>query len=142
MAIVGLYRDIYGVQPKPNRLYLEAHLTSELNGTKLRYSLRGQLYEINLNTEGCAITVGGCTLRDSHPFGINATATGVQYFSGTNSDWAMSISRPRDQPLTVQIESWPFASESPRDWTETAPQAKDATLHVVSHLRPNQIYQL
>ena len=142
MAIVGLYRDIYGLQPKPNRLYLEAHLTSELNGTNLRYSLRGQLYEINLNTEGCAITVRGCTLRDSHPFGINATATGVEYFSGTDSDWAMSISRPGNQPLTVQIESWPFAPESPRHWTETSSQTKDATRHVVTHLKPNQIYQL
>ena len=58
MAIVGLYRDIYGVQPKPNRLYLEPHLMSELNGTKLRYPLRGKLYEIDLSTEGSAITVG------------------------------------------------------------------------------------
>jgi hypothetical protein len=83
---VGLYREIYGVQPKPNRLYLEPHLTGELTGTKLRYQLRGRLYAIDLNTKGCAVTAGACTLRDSHSFGVNATDTGLEYFPGTNTD--------------------------------------------------------
>ena len=142
MAIVGLYRDIYGIQPKPNRLYLEPHLTSELNGTKLRYPLRGQLYEIDLSTEGCAITAGACTLRDTHPFGVNATATGLEYFPGTNTDWAMSVAQPTAQPLTVQIENWPDNPDAPRRWTETSPQIKGTTLHVITHLRPNATYKL
>ncbi len=142
MAIVGLYRDIYGIQPKPNRLYLEPHLTSELNGTKLRYPLRGQFYEIELSTEGCAITTGDCTLRDSHPFGVNAIAKGFEYFPDTNADWAMAVSRPTAQSLTVQIGSWPTDPEAPRQWTETSLQADGTTLHVVKHLRPNAIYEL
>jgi hypothetical protein len=142
MAIVGLYRDIYGVQPKPDRLYLDPHLTRELNGTKLRYELRGRLYLIDLNTEGCAITAGDCTLRDSHPFGINGTGSGLEYFPDTNTDWAMSISRPPDRPLTVQIENWPANPDGPRQWTEMAAQTKGTTLHVVTHLRPKAIYEL
>ncbi len=142
MAIVGLYRDLYGVQPKPNRLYLEPHLTDELNGTKLRYPLRGQLYEIDLSTANCAITAGACTLRDSHPFGVNATGTGLEYFPDTNTDWAMSISRPTAQPLTIQIENWSNNPDAPRQWTETSPQVKGITQHVVTQLRPNAIYEL
>jgi len=38
--LVGLYRNIYGIQPKWNRLYLEPHLTPELGGTTLNYWLR------------------------------------------------------------------------------------------------------
>lgn len=142
LPIVGLYRDIYGIQPKPNRLYLDPHLMSELNGTKLRYPLRGQLYVIELSTEGYAITAGACTLRDSHPFGVNATATELKYFPGTNSDWAMSIARPTDQPLTVQIESWPNNPDAPRQWTETSPQVKGTTLHELARLRPDTSYKL
>ena len=142
MPIVGLYRDIYGIQPKPNRLYLEPHLTGELNGTKLRYQLRGRLYVIDLNTKGCAATAGVCTLRDSHPFGVNATGAGLEYFPGTNTDWAMSISRPTAQPLTVQIENWPDNPAAPRRWMEESPQGKGKTLHIVTHLRPNAIYEL
>ncbi len=142
MAIVGLYRDIYGIQPKPKRLYLEPHLVADLNGTKLRYPLRGRFYEIDLSTGRCAVTSGACTLRDSHPFGVNATDTGMEYFPGTNTDWAMSISRSTAQPLTVQIENWPDNPDALRQWTETSPQIKGTTRHVVVHLRPNAIYEL
>jgi hypothetical protein len=142
MPIVGLYRDIYGIRPKPGRLYLEPHLTPELNGTKLRYPLRGRHYVIDLSTEGCAVTAGACTLSDSRPFGVNATDTELEYFPGTNTDWAMSISRPTAQPLTIQIESWPNNLDAPRRWTEMSPQVKGKTLHVVTHLRPNAIYKL
>jgi hypothetical protein len=142
MAIVGLYRDIYGLQPKPNRLYLEPHLTPELNGAKLRYPLRGQLYEIDLSTESCAITVGNHTLRDSHPFGINALATGLEYFAGTNTDWNLSISRTLGRAFTVQIESWPDNPMAPRRWVESSPQVQGLTKHSVNHLRPDSIYQL
>ncbi|HEX4119055.1 MAG TPA: hypothetical protein VH619_00405 [Verrucomicrobiae bacterium] len=142
VAIVGLYRDVYGVQPKPNRLYLEPHLTGELNGTKLRYKLRGQLYLVDLNTEGSAITAGACSLRDSHPFGINATDGGLEYFPGTNADWAMSVSRPDGQPLEIQIGSWPDAPDAPRQWTEISPPAKGNTPYIVKHLRPGVIYEL
>jgi len=142
MAIVGLYRDIYGVRPKPNRLYLEPHLTGELNGTKLRYPLRGRLYEIDLGAGSCAITAGACTLRDAHPFAVNATATGLEYFPGTNTDWAMSISRPAARPLTVQIGNWPGNPDAPRQWTETSPLDQGTTLHVVARLRPGAAYQL
>jgi hypothetical protein len=142
MAIVGLYRDIYGIQPQPNRLYLEPHLTSELNGTKLRYSLRGQIYRVDLNTEDYAISTGTCTLCDSHPFGVNATGNGLEYFPGTNADWAMSVSRSNDRPLTVRIESWPDAPDEPRRWTETAIQAGGKTFYRVTCLRPGEIYKL
>ena len=142
MPIVGLYRDIYGIQPKPNRLYLEPHLTAELNGTILRYPLRGQLYDINLSTEGCAITAGACTLRDCIPLESMPPTAGLEYFPGADTDWAMAISRPTAQLLTVQIENWPAAPDVPRQWTETSPDVNGTTLHVVTHLRPNAIYKL
>ena len=142
MPIVGLYRDIYGVQPKANRLYLEPHLTGELNGTELRYTLRGRQYVIDLGTNGCAVDAGGRTLRDSPPFGVNATAAGLEYFPGKNADWGLSITRPTAQPLTVQIGTWPDDPGAPRRWTESASQAKGSTRHVVAHLRPNTVYEL
>jgi hypothetical protein len=142
MAIVGLYRDIYGIQPKSNRLYLEPHLTRELNNTKLRYQLRDQLYLIDLSTSVCAVTADGCTLCDSHPFAVAASQTGVEYFPGTNAEWSLSISRPSAQPLTVRIKSWPEAQDAPRLWIESAPQATGTTIHELAHLRPNAIYEL
>ena len=36
MAVVGLYRNIYGIRPTYNRLYIEPHLTEELNCTTVK----------------------------------------------------------------------------------------------------------
>ncbi|MGH7951504.1 MAG: hypothetical protein ACREFE_06255, partial [Limisphaerales bacterium] len=141
-AIVGLYRDIYGIQPMPNRLYLEPHLTPELNGTELRYKLRGQLCLVDLNTEGYAITAGNYTLRDSHPLGVNSTGNGLEYFPGTNVDWAMSFSSSNGDPLTVKIESWPEAPDAPRQWVETSPASSGSTHYIVKYLRSGAFYKL
>jgi hypothetical protein len=142
MPIVGLYRDIYGIQPKPDRLYLEPHLAGELCGTTLQYLLRGQLYEIGLNTNACSISAGTCTVQDAHPFSVNATGTGLQYFSGTNSDWTMSIRPPQGMDLTVQIENWSDAPDASREWTETTTRTGGRVLHEIRGLTPNSAYQL
>jgi len=67
---------------------------------------------------------------------------GLKYFPGTNQDWAMSLSRPKSQPLSIQIESWPDSSDASRRWTESSSQNKGPTQHVLTQLRPNAIYQL
>jgi hypothetical protein len=141
MPIVGLYRDIYGLQPKPNRLYLEPHLTAELNGTELRYQLRGRQYRTDLSAETCAITVGACTIRSLPPFGVNGTDTGLEYFPGKSADWALSVTQSPTQPLTIDVESWPDNPGRPRRWTESA-QEKGKIRHVVAGLQPNAIYRL
>jgi hypothetical protein len=142
MPIVGLYRDIYGIQPKAGRLYLEPHLSGEVSGTKLNYTLRGQLYEITLNTNAITIAAGNCAFRNAHAFGVNATGTECQYFRGADSDWTMSILFPPDMRLTVQIENWPQEIDASREWTESAAQVRGNVLHILRGLKPKALYQL
>ena len=142
MPVVGLYRDTTEFSPSPIGFISNLTVTSALNGTTIRYPLRGQLYVVDLSTAGCGLTAGAGTLRAPCPFGANATATGLEYFAGTNTDWAMSISRPNSQPLTVRIQSWRDAAGLPRQWTESSPQVRGTTAHVVTHLQPDAIYEL
>ena len=142
MPIVGLYRDIYGLQPKPDRLYLEPHLTGDLAGTELRYELRGRLYLIDLGSSNLwSITAENCTLRDSNPFGINATADGLEYFPGKSATAALWITPSPAQSLTVQIESWPDNAVGPRRWTETA-RGKGKIRHVLAGMQAGADYEL
>src|SRR5262249_60891156 len=69
-VIVGLYRNLYGLQPKYNRLYLDPHLMPELNGTKLNYWLRDKPYQIVLNVSDYAIAVDSFTVRSQKPFAV------------------------------------------------------------------------
>jgi hypothetical protein len=142
MAIVGLYRDIYGIQPKPDHLYLDPHLPAELNGTEFRYHLRGLSYLIDLNKNDYAVTVDNCTLRDSNSFGINAAGRKIEYYPRGNETWAMAISRRDSRPLSVQINNWPDDPDSPREWTETSPDSEGKTKHRLTHLCPGITYEL
>ena len=75
MPIIGLYRDIYGIQPKHNRLYLEPHITPDLNGTRLNYPLRGERFEVQLATTATTASCSGFTLsiRGRSAYGLRRT---------------------------------------------------------------------
>ena len=142
MAIVGLYRDIYGIQPQPNRLYIDPHLPADLNGTEFTYQLRGSSYLIGLNTNDYAVTVNNFTVCDSNTFGVNATAHEVQYFPHRSATCAMAISRAGNKPLSVKIDSWPEYPDALRQWTESTSQPNGKTFHRFGQLRPGARYAL
>ncbi len=88
--VVGLYRNIYGVQPKYNRLYLEPHLTEELNGTRLNYGHRGKEYQIELSVDDYVVTVENFTVRSRKPFGVNVDDHTMEYFSQSSGKGAIA----------------------------------------------------
>jgi hypothetical protein len=142
MSIVGLYRDIYGVQPRSNRLYLAPHLTDELNGTQLRYPLRGQQYGIDLSTKGSWVSANGCALSAATPFGANASGAGLQYFPGESDEWALSVTAPKNQELKIQIDAWADDSKLPYQWTETGQRGRGNIVHTAALLSPGAEYKL
>ena len=142
MPIVGLFRDICGIQPHPNCLYLDPHLTDDLNGTVIHYELRGHVYEIGLNSEASQIAVGPTTIRSPHPFAVNATDTGLQYFHGQESDWSLSIQPIKGMDLTIQIVNWPHAVDESREWIESCQHQNAEALHIVRGLKPETDYRL
>ena len=82
MAIVGLYRNIYGIRPQYNRLYLEPHLTAELSGTEVKYNLRDKNYLIKLKTDQTTIRTGNFSVSSSSPFAINTGINEIGVFFG------------------------------------------------------------
>jgi len=82
MAIVGLYRNIYGIRPQFNRLYLEPHLTPELNETEVKYNLRTKNYLIRLNTDLTTVVTGNFSVSCKKPFAVNPGKNKVTVFFG------------------------------------------------------------
>lgn len=137
--IVGLYRNLCGVQPKHNRLYLEPHLPTELAGTQFKYPLRGQTYVITPQTNGGSVTVDGVALRDTKPFAVNVTREAVEYFSGNRKTPSLTIARKPGDSLEMRVESWPNEGEGARKWIESG---ASGARHVVSDLQPGTSYAL
>ncbi len=91
MAVVGLYRNLYGIRPQYNRLYIEPHLTPELNGTRLKYQLRGKEYSIALSKGKYSISVENYSISENLPFAVNWSESGLEYFNGTTDKLSLKI---------------------------------------------------
>jgi len=150
-AIVGLYQNLYGLQPKYNRLYLEPHLTPELNGTKLNYWLRGKLYHIALNVSDYAISIDNFSIRAQTPFAVNSKpgvspatqpVPTLEYFHGSSQAPTLSVTLSSAEPLELTIQAWPDAGAGERRWTESCRKTGVSAQHVISGLTPNKDYRL
>jgi len=142
MPIVGLYRDIYGIQPQPNRLYLEPHLTASLDGTELRYELRGVHYTIGLKANSNSISAGDCTMSDSRPFAVNSDGDRIEYFAGKNTDWGLEILPISGGKVALRIKKWLDGPSGTRSWSQTASRTNPRLGYVIKQLKPLANYML
>jgi len=142
LPIVGLYRDIYGIQPKYNRLYLEPHLTSELNGTQIKYRLRNQRYLIDLNRNDYCVTADSFRLSCSSPVGVNVRNNTLQYFPGRQKSPSLSITKSNEDLYTVRIIAWPTSAGETKKWIESSQNPSTTAEHLVSGLTPNATYSV
>ncbi|MBI4328061.1 MAG: hypothetical protein HY674_22750, partial [Chloroflexi bacterium] len=121
-------------------LYLEPHLTPELDGTQIKYWLRGRQYVIDLQASGSRIAVDGFAVCDPRPFAVNVTRDAAEYFSGGRKRPSLTLSRPAGHPLEVCIEAWSDSGTGRRRWTESGPAS--SARHIVWDLQPNTGYTL
>jgi hypothetical protein len=142
MPVVGLYRDVYGIQPKHNRLYLEPHLTPDLNGTRLHYNLRNQSYVLDLSTSGSRMMVEDFAVQDAEPFALNVQGDTAVFYPGSRSAAALSVTRSRRVPVEIGIDAWPASLTGARKWAESCAERGVAVEHVVSDLQPHGVYSL
>lgn len=137
MAVVGLYRNIYGIRPQYNRLYLEPHLTKELDGTKFKYWMRNQEYVIELSKEKYSITINNFCVSNNHPFAVNSDGDVLEYFNGNNEHYSLKISS--GQPCLIDILKWGGNSMS---WSETGKNQNNLIHHELQSLKVNAVYDL
>jgi len=140
--LVGLYRNIYGVQPKWNRLYLEPHLTPELAGTKFSYWLRDQDFRIELAPDDYAVTVSKFTIRERKPFAIAVKDNTLTYYCGSRKTPSLTFVRAAEEPIEIGVDNWPAEDSGARKWTETCSAAAVATRYTVSDLPPDKNWKL
>ncbi len=141
MAIVGLYRDIYGIRPQWNRLCLDPHPTPELNGTEINYRLRNEEYELTIETNRSTIAVGGFEVRSAGSFAVEAVGNRLACFSGDQEKPALTLTRKTGADVTVDIGTWPETTDGECHWSITYPGQPVALRMVVSGLRPESVYE-
>jgi hypothetical protein len=137
-AIVGLYSSIYGIQPRFDRLYLNPHLTPELNGTELKYWLRSQDYTISLSDRDYTIKVDGYTAHDDNAFGLQVQKGLLRYYRGLTDNAVLSLRQRSASGLLLDAANW--SAETPA-WTVVSNESENIE-YVVSSLPPYKRFSL
>ena len=135
MAIVGLYRNIYGIRPQFNRLYLEPHITAELNGTEVRYNLRNKNYLIGLNVDKTIVSVGGFSVSSLAPFGVNPNRNVIEVFFGSESKPTFRAKSAKGCIIELSGKS-----DSKISWKQSSGKGNTKVEYMVSRLNPQKSY--
>jgi hypothetical protein len=142
LPLAGLYRDIYGIQPQFNRLYLDPHIPETLNGTEVKYKLRNCEYLISLSHDKYSVSTDSFTVTSQSDFGINLDNNRLFFFEG--KDTKPSISCTKDMPTALQIKILNKAGVENCiiKWSETAVKEPLSIDYDVLRLSSGKNYQI
>jgi hypothetical protein len=140
MPVVGLYHDIYGIDPRYNRLQLNPHLTPELNGTSLSYNLRDQKYTIDLSTANYFVSINSFRVNSHSAFGVSSEGNTLNLYKLNCKDPALIISSDRQSAINVEtLESYPGNRNSVK-WKIHSPDDQVLLSFKTGDLPPDRKY--
>ncbi|ACU59565.1 glucosidase family protein [Chitinophaga pinensis] len=106
-TITALYRDIYGIRPKWNRMGLEPHLNNSLDGTSFRYILRDTAYQVTLNQGKYELSGNHFSVSSSTGFGVANSQTGLRYFHLNQDSCTLEVKKTAGKPnIDLTILLW------------------------------------
>ncbi len=105
-TIMALYKDIYGIRPKWNRMGLEPNLSKELNGTRFDYTLRGEKYHIALSENDYQLQSDQYAIRSDHHFGAAMANNRLLFYDCNKEGVSMVISRSTAKKVNLEVTGW------------------------------------
>lgn len=85
-GITALYTDIYGIQPKWNRLVIAPNMIESLNGTAFIYQLRDTAYQLTLSENKYRVSTNWYAVESDNAFGITGTEGMARFFPGAETN--------------------------------------------------------
>lgn len=136
LAIVGLYKSIFGINPMYNRLYLRPHLPESLAGSEINYNFRDSRLKVTLDKNRYSIRDNQFCLTAPTDFGFFADKMELLYFHKDNNLVSLKAKPSNSKNLSIEILNY-----SPADcrWN----QSSDFPQHVaytINNLNPNTLY--
>jgi hypothetical protein len=138
LSVVGLYKSIYGINPRYNRLYIDPHIIESLSGTVVRYNFRGQVISIALSTNNYSVSNDRFSITDSADFGFASKGNILSYFHAASDSSNLEAETSGGNKLSLQISNWKDAKYS---WTASSKDDKVIDVNVkLKQLKPNTEY--
>jgi hypothetical protein len=134
-TVTALYRDIYGVRPKWNRMGLEPNMIDELNGTSFTYNLRDTLYHLKLNVNDYEMSTENFSIRCSNSFGASWKGNKLFYYPDNIDNIVFSIDA-KSKPVHLKMDT---SAENDFSWKITS---KGNHQFRIAGLNKNATYEL
>lgn len=105
-TVTALYRDIYGIRPKWNRMGLEPNLSKILNGTRFVYTLRDTAYHLELSQGSYTMQTKAFTVKSTEAFGASKTGNKLTYYHLNKENATISITGKSARPVHIEANIW------------------------------------
>lgn len=137
LALVGLYKSVYGINPRYNRLYLNPHLPDRLAGTALNYRFRREKLVIGLEKGYYSISNSHFKLASANDFGFSASPKTLEYFHSDDDSCSLKVRVSGKENLSVEIKNW---DEKERVWNQSTSPAAGKINYAVFGLKSESRY--
>jgi hypothetical protein len=137
LAIVGLYKSIYGIIPMADRIILNPHMPDKLYGTELNYNFRGDKLKINLNKGRYSIANEHFQLISASRFGFHAAKNTMKFFNDESDPCSLKVQKTGNEKLSLEVIEW---SDGEYCWKQTSNGKTDSISYAVYHVKPGKSF--
>ena len=103
-GVTALYRDIYGIRPKWNRMGLEPNMSEILNGTEFDYTLRGVKYHICLSVNDYEMKTAHFSVKSKEAFGASYDKGVLSLYPQNKDQVVVKVQGGSSSPLKIVLE--------------------------------------
>jgi hypothetical protein len=138
LAIAGLYRSIFGINPLNNRFYLNPHLPVSLEGTEVNYDFRRSKLKIKLNKNRYTIVSDQFTITAPEDFGYFSGKNELYYFNKKNEQYSIKAKTEDRKNISLDIRTF---TSNERSWEQYSFKQQKVT-YTLRGLQPEKLYRL
>ncbi|QEC79821.1 alpha-L-rhamnosidase-related protein [Mucilaginibacter ginsenosidivorax] len=135
-SITALYRDIYGLRPKWNRMGIEPKISAELNGTTFSYTLRDTVYQVKLGLTFYEIRSKKFSIKNNESFGVSYGQKILTYYCQNLETNQLLIKGRTDRPINLIVHTW---KDQKMSWSIGS---QDTYWFIIKGLAPGTRYTL
>ena len=137
LALVGLYKAIYGINPLYNRLYLNPHLPEKLSGTELIYNFRQDKLKIGLAANNYFISNFQFKVTSKKDFGFYSIKNELLYFNGKDDFY--SLRAQTTENVSLEILKWDAAEYN---WLQSSSEEQGKVSYIINVPAANSLYTI
>ncbi|WP_164849989.1 alpha-L-rhamnosidase-related protein [Mucilaginibacter limnophilus] len=105
-SITALYRDIYGLRPKWNRMGIEPNMSKVLNGTQFLYTLRDTVYKLQISVNNYTMSTTGFSVKSKQAFGASKTRNTLTFYPDNSEVKMLQITATSARRIDMEVDAW------------------------------------